>query len=104
MATKYVEKIRRIMGLMYGLRSRVLSKNRFDVDYYLSKVWPTIVDLSEGLQESELPEELHERFLPFMEHEEALIRRNLQDIRFDIDALDTVYVVAGQGRIEKVII
>ena len=89
---------------MHAMRSSILPENRYWVDYYLSKVWPTIVDLSEGLQESELPEELHDRFLPFMEHEETRIRRNLQDIRFDIDALDTVYVVAGQGRIEKVII
>ena len=30
------------------------------------------------------------------------MRQNLHDIKFDIDALDTVYVVAGPGRIEKV--
>ncbi|KAK7683623.1 hypothetical protein QCA50_013461 [Cerrena zonata] len=100
-ATRYMEKINRIMDLMYALRPRILPGNRYDIDYYLSKVWPTIVDISSGLQASELPEELHEKFLPYMEYEEARIKRNLQDIRFDIDALDTVYVVAGHGRLKR---
>lgn len=42
------------------------------------------------------------KFQAYMDHEEERITKNLEAIHYDIDALDTVYVVAGPGRIEKV--
>lgn len=87
---------------MYGLRSRLLPENHYWADYYLRKVWSSVVEITAGLQTPDLPDHLEAKFEPYISHEEERIRKNLQDIRFDIDALDTVYVVAGPGRIEKV--
>ncbi|CAL1709515.1 unnamed protein product [Somion occarium] len=100
-ATKYKEKIEHILALMYGLRSRLLPENHYWADYYLRKVWSSVVEITAGLQTPDLPDHLEAKFEPYISHEEERIRKNLQDIRFDIDALDTVYVVAGPGRIEK---
>lgn len=87
---------------MNALRTRILPDNRTRAEYYLEKVSSTIVNLAAGFQTIHLPENLEFKFQPFIDYEEARIRQNLQDIRYDFDALDPVYVVAGPGRIEKV--
>ena len=101
-ATVYTEKINHIIDLMNAFRTRALPENRSRVEYYLDKVSQTIVNLAAGLLPSQLSENLQFKFQPFIDYEEARIRQNLQDIRYDFDALDPVYVVAGPGRIEKV--
>ncbi len=81
----------------------MLPENRYWVDYYLSKVWKVGVEMTKSLRApSNVPDNLEGRFKAYVDYEEDRIRKNLEDIRYDIDALDTVYVVAGPGRIEKV--
>lgn len=100
--TQYIEKIKRIISMMNALRTRILPENRLRAEYYLDKVSSTLVNLSAGFVPSSLSENLQFKFQPFIEYEEARIKQNLQDIRYDFDAKDPVYIVAGPGRIEKV--
>lgn len=87
---------------MFALRSSIKAENRYWVDYYLRSVWPVAFELTQSLRNANVAEHVEEKFQAFADYEEERIRKNLADIRFDIDALDTVYVVAGPGRIEKV--
>lgn len=86
---------------MFNMRSHILSHNRYWTEYYLDLVWPVAAELILALRRRELPD-LEHKFLPYFLKEEERLKRNLQDIRYDIDALDTVHVVAGPGRIETV--
>lgn len=45
---------------------------------------------------------LQEKFRSFVEDEEARLERNLDAVDYDIDAADTLVLVTGEGRIEKV--
>lgn len=101
--TQYRDKIHVLLAQMFALRPRLLPENRNSAEHYLKAVWQSTVELtlafkSEDLSSNDVP---LSRFTPYAQYEEDRIRRNLSDIKFDIDALDTVYVVAGRGRIEK---
>ena len=87
---------------MFSMRTGIKAENRYWVDYYLRAVWPVAFELAQSLRPANVAEHIEDKFQAFADFEERRIRQNLEDIRFDIDALDTVYVVAGPGRIEKV--
>ena len=88
---------------MHSVRRSVLPENRFWVDYYLGKVWQRAAQLCHSLALlGELPPWLEDKFKAYVDCEEKRIKDNLSSVRYDIDALDTVYIVAGPGRIEKV--
>ncbi|GJE96219.1 hypothetical protein PsYK624_124130 [Phanerochaete sordida] len=97
----YGQKIIGLLNDMFSLRGELLPENRYWADYYLRNVWPVAFELVKGFHPANLPEHVEAKFQAFAELEEERIRQNLDAIRFDIDALDTVYVVAGPGRIEK---
>lgn len=86
---------------MFDLLPSLLPRNRYWADYYLDRVWPYAAELLFALRKRDLPD-LEYKFQPYIEKEEERIRNNLKEIRYDIDALDSVHVVAGPGRIETV--
>ena len=50
----------------------------------------------------ELSEDAQVKFKEYVQFEEDRLRKNLTAIKYDIDALETVYGVIGPGRVEKV--
>lgn len=101
-SAQYGESILELFDHLFSLRSSLLPENRYWADYYLKTVWPVAFELIKSFRPANVPEHIQAKFRAYTEYEETRIRKNLEDIRFDIDALDTVYVVAGPGRIEKV--
>jgi len=97
----YSNKIRDIFAIMFGLRRRLQPENQYWVDYYLCKVWPDITKLTMATRETELFDHIFRRFKEYVKYEEQRIKKNLDDIRYDIDAFRTVSLVAGPGRFEK---
>ncbi|KAH8102306.1 hypothetical protein BXZ70DRAFT_891052, partial [Cristinia sonorae] len=95
----YAKSIHDIFAAMWEILPNLLPRNRYWADYYLDRVWPFVAELTLGIREQDLPDVMH-KFQPYMAHEEERILNNLKDIRYDIDALDTVHAVAGPGRIE----
>ena len=82
--------------------SHILPENRKRVDYYLSHVWRFVAEITTALEyANDVPEHLGEKFTKYVTSEEARIRSNLDKVKFDIDAVDTVQLVVG-GKIEKV--
>ncbi|KAI0090196.1 hypothetical protein BDY19DRAFT_887919 [Irpex rosettiformis] len=100
-SAKYGESILELLNHLFSIRSSLLPENRYWADYYLKTVWPVAFELIKSFRPADIPEHIHAKFEAYTECEENRLRKNLEDIRFDIDALDTVYVVAGPGRIEK---
>ena len=45
---------------------------------------------------------LQERFKSYVEAEEEWLHEGLETVRYDINAMDTLLLVTGPGRIEKV--
>ncbi len=85
------------------MRSKILPENRRLVDNYLQKVWSSGVKLVEALQPvNNVPSHIKAKFLPYVQYEEERIAQNLDGIKYNVDALDTVYMVIGPGRLENV--
>ena len=97
---------------MFSMRSSVLPENRLWADYYLQAVWYIGVELAMSLRKPDgtIPDWLESKFEQYVAFEESRIDAKLREVRYDIDALDTVYIVAspervrdkGRVRLEKV--
>lgn len=83
---------------------RVLHTNRVVVDAYFSDPVFLKLDL---LIRSVVPTvnhdtELERRMSSYVEQEEHRMERNLTDVEFDIDDQNTLSLITGPGRIERV--
>ena len=86
---------------MHYMLQDILPVNLYWVGYYLHYVWPKAFALAGSLVARELPDWLDGKFQDYVVYEEDRIRKNLRDIHYRIDSLETLSVVAGPGRIEK---
>ena len=98
----YVEKIDIILAKMFSLKALVLPPNRNSVELYLNVVWTLSASLVGAFRRAPKDVSLMARFETYTKSEEARLRRNLEDARYDFDARDTVDIVRGPGTIEKV--
>ncbi|KAJ7126471.1 hypothetical protein C8R43DRAFT_708313 [Mycena crocata] len=98
---RYAGKIRELLAKIFALRLKVLPANRGSVNKYLDSIYHGIQTLISGLNPCYINEGLQEKFNSYVETEEARLRENLTEISYDIDALNTLYLITGQGRIER---
>jgi hypothetical protein len=98
----YARKIENLFAKMVGVRSTVLPPNQDAVDRYFGPVWRAIHTLTAAvpLQYSE-PDD-SKKFKSYLEAEEARLGNNLRAVDYVIDGVDTLTLIAGVGRIEKV--
>lgn len=87
---------------MLSLIPILLPENRRKARQYLSDTWLRIQTILSSLEYKWSTESLEKIFKDYIDGEEERIRRNLVDIKYNIDAIDTLYLVTGPGRIEKV--
>jgi hypothetical protein len=99
---RYAVKIQELLAKMFALRLHVLPANRGSVNKYLDSIYNGVTTLHSGLNACYINESLQEKFHSYVEAEEARLRGNLEAISYDIDALNTLYLISGQGRIERV--
>ena len=102
----YSRKIEDMFAKMEGVRSVVLPPNRVAVDRYLAHVWRavhtlTAAVLSQDSLQNSGPDD-SKRFTSYLEAEEARLGNNLRAVDYIIDGTDTLPLIAGVGRIEKV--
>ncbi len=100
--THYVNRIDELLAKMFAIKSDVLPANRRFVDYYLDSVWSWITELTTGFRRAEWSDTMRDRFQSYVLEEEVKMRRKLELVRHDIDAADTLLLVIGTGRVEKV--
>ncbi|KAH8097003.1 hypothetical protein BXZ70DRAFT_943874 [Cristinia sonorae] len=97
--------IQDLCSKMYSALPFLLPENRPWADDYLGEVWPFVAELTTSLKAPQLNSktvtELTNKFAPYVEQEEQRIWSNLQIIKYNLDALDTVSAVTGTGRLEN---
>lgn len=102
----YAQKIEDLFAKMQGVRSAVLPPNRKAFDRYFGYVWEavhtlTAAVLSQSSQSSSRPDE-SKKFKPYLEALESRLENNLQAVDYIIDGVDTLPLIMGVGRVEKV--
>ena len=100
--THYVIEIDRILDKMFAVKPHVLPANRRSVELYLDQIWSPITALTTGFRRADRNDVLEERFQSYVLAEEDRLRDALERVRYDIDAPDTLQLITGPGRIEKV--
>ena len=101
----YAEKIEDLFAKMQGVRSAVLPPNREAFDQYFGYVWRVVHTLTAAVlsqsSQSSRPDE-SKKFKPYLEALEARLGNNLQAVDYIIDGVDTLPLIMGVGRVEKV--
>lgn len=90
---------------MEGVRAEVLPPNRESVGDYFAYVWEFIHTLTAAvtpLQPEPGPSTTWDKFKSYLEAEEARLSTNLKAVDYVIDGTDTLTLITGAGRIEKV--
>lgn len=88
---------------MFDMRHNVLPENRYMVDDYLNNVWVDGAKILESLQPAKaILAHLEHKFAGYVAFEEGRIHKNLEGVRYNIDAVDTVVTMTGPGRLENV--
>jgi cysteine synthase len=88
---------------MEGLRSMVLPPNREAFDRYFENTWLRVHALTAAVLSQQYSEpEDPKRFESYIDAEEARLENNLRAVDYVIDGVDTLPLIAGVGRIEKV--
>ena len=101
--TRYIVQIDQLLNKMFAVKSLVLPANRRFVERYLDAVWTLITELTLGFRRAEWSDTMREKFESYVVEEEDRVRKKLETIRYDIDGADTLILVVGPGRIEKVL-
>lgn len=79
----------------------ILARNRVDLDWYFLHHWHEAFAATAGFQ-TWTDDTLEGRFQDYVKYEEDRIRGNLEKIKYNIDTPETVSLVVGSGRLEKV--
>lgn len=100
--TRYAEEIDRILDKMFSVKKFVLPANRRSVEQYLDTVWSPVTELTAGFRRIKKGDVMEKRFEAYVDAEESRLQNALQDINYQIDAVDILQLVTGSGRIDKV--
>ena len=89
---------------MEGVRAEVLPPNRRSVDDYFRYVWEPVHTLTAAVTplQPESGPGSGDKFKLYLEAEEARLSTNLKAVDYTIDGTDTLTLITGVGRIEKV--
>ena len=100
-ATKYRDMAVEIFAKMFAIRPQIHPANRNAVDKYLQTVWQKLTTLTSSFICTYQSDALQDRFKSYVEEEEQRLREGLETVKYDIDAMDTLLLITGPGRIEK---
>lgn len=91
------------IDIMFSLLPLILPPNRTYVREYLSEIWQPIMTLVLSFGgRREYAKVLHDKFEQYISAEEMRIRENLDQLKYRIDSMQTLYIVMGPGNLEKV--
>ena len=87
---------------MDGIRTEVHPLNRQAIVRYFTNVWIPVHELVAAVLSLGPVEDDLEKFKSHVEAEEARLANNLRAVDYIIDGTDTLTLITGVGRIEKV--
>jgi hypothetical protein len=98
----YAKKIEELFAKMEGVRADVLPPNREAIDDYFTYVWEPVHTLTAAALALQPGPSNPEKFRSYLEAEEARLDANLKAVDYILDGTDTLALITGVGRIEKV--
>ena len=98
----YAYKIEELFAKMEGVRSEVLPLNLQPIVKYFTYVWEAVHTLIAPALSLQPSQDDPEKFKSYIEAEEARLGNNLRAVDYIIDGTDTLTLITGIGRIEKV--
>ena len=99
----YKDRIDELFTKMFSIRRNVLPANQGTVQNYLNGVWKKVSTLTSSFGRAyQLDFNLQQRFRSYVDSEETRLKKELEIVEYDIDAMDTLSLITGPGRIEKV--
>ena len=87
---------------MYAILPNILPANRASVNDYLETIYVDITTLTNAVNHCPFNDALQAKFQSYNESEEARLKTNLEAVDYRIDGEDTLALVTGSGRIERV--
>jgi hypothetical protein len=99
---EYANKIEELFAKMEGVRANVLPPNREAIDDYFTYVWEPVHTLTAAALSLQPGPNNAEKFKPYLDAEEARLGANLEAVDYILDGTDTLQLITGVGRIEKV--
>lgn len=101
--SNYAGKIDILLANMSALKTHVLPANRNAMEQYLCTVWAVVTMLTASLCRVAVDKQLLHRFEEYTQAEEKRLLENLKTAQYNIDTRDTLDLICGPGRIEKVL-
>ncbi|KAI0656683.1 hypothetical protein C8Q70DRAFT_329984 [Cubamyces menziesii] len=101
--TYYIVKITNCFAEIFALEPHVRAENHTFVAEYLMNVWRPVTTLSASMSTFAVEDELWSRFESYVLAEEKRLDDALKDVHYYIDAVETLYLITGPGRIEQFI-
>jgi hypothetical protein len=98
----YAKKIENLFAKMEGVRAKVLPPNREPIDDYFTYVWKPVHTLTAATFHLQPGPSHPDKFDSYLEAEEVRLGNNLKAVEYVIDGTDTLTLITGAGRIEKV--
>jgi len=98
----YAWKIEDLFAKMEGVRATVLPPNREAVDIYFLNAWRAVHPLTAAVSSQYSDLDDPEKFELYLESEGTRLESKLQTFNYVIDGIDTVTLITGKDRIEKV--
>ena len=98
----YAKRIEELFAKMEGVRSHVLPPNREAIDDYFTYIWEPVHTLTAAVVSLQPGPNNPDKFKSYLEAEEARLSANLRAFDYIIDGTDTLTLITGVGRIEKV--
>ncbi|KZT25952.1 hypothetical protein NEOLEDRAFT_293094 [Neolentinus lepideus HHB14362 ss-1] len=101
----YHEKIEHTVNIIFHYKDQVLAANRVLADRFLGSPAVLLVDcllkgIEEGLEHYDYNEKLYQRFSEHVDAEEERLEARLRDLKFHIDAPNTLHLVVRRARLE----
>ena len=100
--TSYCKKIEEIFDAMTRLLDEVLPENRTVVNEYVYYAWIEVGIFTRSIELEDGTDNLRAKFQSYVDAEEERLRKNLEDIKYDVSDYNSVYLVSRPGRIETV--
>lgn len=102
--THYNNKLNALVAEMFALIPHLRVENRLKACWYLVMVWPALAQFLATFDrvEVDIEGDLWGRFQSYIESEEKRLEEGLKTFHYFIDAADTVTLITGPGRIERV--
>ncbi|KAF8208355.1 hypothetical protein K438DRAFT_1813864 [Mycena galopus ATCC 62051] len=97
----YATKINELLSKMFAIMPKILPVNKSPANMYLETIYEGVYSLTAAVDASYVANRPEERFKSYVEAEEERIRANLEAVKYDIDAADTLELVTGEGRIDR---